>query len=474
MKRNTLLSIILLLNLNSCSANENIQEEYFDDITLKLSKEHVEVKGVQSSLDVDVIVEGMESLSYIAIRKQKNSSPVYRLPDIKSEAITGNKYTFTYIISDEDLKGGQLSFQFIPVNKKDFYGKGQILTVDISDQKKIITVSGVKKVARITGNTVAGENLPNPNQTTERFNIGGTDLGIFWRMGNSKVGILFGDTYGSEWRPGHIPDWRSNVLAFSTDTNLEDGLTFDNMVCDDKGNAKEIIYSAHDTSQQGDYSSIPTAAIRIGSVDYVHYMNVKSWSPSWTTNWSGYAVSHDNGQTWNLHKELFSAQSKFAQQALWERDGYIYAIGSIIGRRGLPYLARFKPENILLPKSYEYWSQSAGWIVGDEKVATPLFGNIQNEMYAEPTLIYHDYLNKWITVYYNEIKNKIVLRSCDELTGNWSQESIIADAKDYPMPYGGFIYPLNLTESNIYISLSQWDPLYNVFLMKVDLEIIKE
>lgn len=27
---------------------------------------------------------------------------------------------------------------------------------------------------------------------------------------------------------------------------------------------------------------------------------------------------------------------------LWEKDEYIYSIGSIIGRRGLPYAARFK------------------------------------------------------------------------------------------------------------------------------------
>ena len=91
-------------------------------------------------------------------------------------------------------------------------------------------------------------------------------------------------------------------------------------------------------------------------------------------------------------------------------------------------------------------------------------------MYAEPTLIYHDYFKKWITVYYNEIKNRIVLRSADEITGPWSKEQLIASGTQYPMPYGGFIYPLNLDKPEIYISLSQWDPLYNVFLMKVELE----
>ena len=111
-----------------------------------------------------------------------------------------------------------------------------------------------------------------------------------------------------------------------------------------------------------------------------------------------------------------------------------------------------------------------GWIEGKAVYATPLFGNTKDQMYAEPTLIYHDYFQKWITVYYNEIKNRIVLRSADELTGPWSDEQLVASGAQYPMPYGGFIYPLNLDKPEIYISLSQYDPLYNVFLMRVELK----
>lgn len=97
----------------------------------------------------------------------------------------------------------------------------------------------------------------------------------------------------------------------------------------------------HITTGFDDWSSIPTSAIRIDGKDYVHYMNVRTWNPIWATNWSGFAVSEDNGQTWEIHKNKFSSDSKFAQMALWEKDGYIYSMGSIIGRRGLPYVARF-------------------------------------------------------------------------------------------------------------------------------------
>ena len=338
------------------------------------------------------------------------------------------------------------------------------------NEKKGLTVIRVTKVARMTGKPVAGEDIPSPNNTGRDYDVGGTDLGIYWKMGEGKVGILFGDTFGRDWAPGYTPNWRSNVMAWSTDTDLSDGLTFDGMITEPAGVAKQIIYSAHITTGFDDWSSIPTAAIRIGNRDYVHYMNVRAWNPRWETNWSGFAVSADNGQNWTLHKGLFSSDSKFAQMALWEKDGYVYSMGSIIGRRGLPYIARFKEQDILTPDKWEYWNVTYGWQVGKAAYASPLFGNTKDQMYAEPTLIYHDHFQKWITVYYNEIRNRIVLRSADEITGPWSDEQLVASGSDYPMPYGGFIYPLNLDKPEIYISLSQWDPLYNVFLMKVELK----
>ena len=41
------------------------------------------------------------------------------------------------------------------------------------------------------------------------------------------------------------------------------------MVTDDKGYAREIIYGGKDSSGNGDWTSIPTAAIRANGIDYV-------------------------------------------------------------------------------------------------------------------------------------------------------------------------------------------------------------
>ncbi|MBQ4278456.1 MAG: DUF4185 domain-containing protein [Rikenellaceae bacterium] len=469
MKMLKLLCVVFLLaacGKSESSGGDGSDGNYAKDIVVTLTPSSVAVKGAGANVSTSVGVNDATHLKWVTVAKYRGTELAATLDNLAAESFVAGKRAFSYVLTEEDARLG-VSFRFAPVDENGNTGDEATLTVAVAGPS--VYPTGAAIVSRMTGATPAGESYPNPNQTHTRYNIGGSDLGIYWRMGGNKVGILFGDTYGRDWRPGYTPDWRSNVLAFSTDTDMSNGLSFDDMVCDTPGNAKEIIYSAHDVSGNGDWSSIPTAAIRIGGTDYVHYMNVKAWNPRWLTNYSGYATSTDGGQTWTLHKNVFSASSRFAQVALWEEGEWIYAMGSIIGRRGLPYLARFKGADILRPDRYQYWNATRGWLVGDELLASPLFGNYTDEMYAEPTLVYHRYFGRWITVYYNEIKQRMVMRDAPEPTGPWSEERMIVDEADYPKLYGGFIHPLQLDGPAMYLSFSQWDPLYNVFLMKVDL-----
>ena len=56
-----------------------------------------------------------------------------------------------------------------------------------------------------------------------------------------KIWNFLGDTFGYDFKPNPANpgpnggSWRSNVLAFSEDNDLEDGLSFSNMATDDKG-----------------------------------------------------------------------------------------------------------------------------------------------------------------------------------------------------------------------------------------------
>lgn len=79
------------------------------------------------------------------------------------------------------------------------------------DKTTCIIVTKATKTARMTGQPVPGETIPSPNNTPVNYNIGGTDLGIFWKMSDNKVGILFGDTYGKHGDPTdyHLGGFRS-------------------------------------------------------------------------------------------------------------------------------------------------------------------------------------------------------------------------------------------------------------------------
>ena len=68
------------------------------------------------------------------------------------------------------------------------------------------------------------------NRTAQAAGVTATDLGIMWDDGTGRVLSAYGDTFGrgwagfgGEWWPGCPPgeaDWRSNVLARSTTTDL--------------------------------------------------------------------------------------------------------------------------------------------------------------------------------------------------------------------------------------------------------------
>jgi hypothetical protein len=336
-----------------------------------------------------------------------------------------------------------------------------------------IILSNLTMLARITGKTLPGEILPNPNRTDEQYNLGGADLGIIWDMENGAYGLFFGDSYGRNFvpveggGPGPAGDWRSNVLAFSTDTDLDDGLTFSGMAVDGNGNAREIAYSAKNTSGNGDYTSIPTAAIRADGVDYLHYMNIRTWT-GWITNHSSLYASEDNGKTWKRCTQiLFSSDSKFGQVTYAKKDGYVYMLGTPTGRDGPGHLARIPEKSMLKKEDYEYWNTEFGWVKGSEQAASVVFpGTV-----GEASLMYHKKFHRWIATYFDANAYALMLRDAPDITGPWSTEKVLARGSEYAQLYGSFMHPGKAEDDRLYFTLSQWAP-YNVFLMRVDMKCV--
>lgn len=348
-----------------------------------------------------------------------------------------------------------------------------------TDSKLGFSIRKVERIARVTGKSMPDEQLPNPNRTDEVWNVGGTDLGVVWEMEQGKYGIAFGDTYGRGFKP-HPKDpdpldgsWLCNVLAFSEDGNLDDGLSLSNMATDQKGTAREIIYGGKNKSGEGNWTSIPTAAIRANGVDYIHYFNMKNWT-GWETNYSGMYKSADDGLTWEKCKNIsFSSDSPFGQVGYFKKEGYIYMIGTQTGRDSPARLARFREADIEIQEHYTYWNAASGeWIKGDESKASVII----DDQVGELSFIYNETYKKWVVVYFNKKRYNISLRAATEITGPWSEPYELVSGREYPRLYGSYFHPLSTKGDKLYFLMSMWVP-YNVFLMRVELaekESIKE
>ena len=350
-------------------------------------------------------------------------------------------------------------------------------------EKTGIQLTNLKMVARITGTPLQNESLPSPNNTTDLYDVGGTDLGIMWSMGANKVGIFFGDTNGKGFVPsekggGNGGNWRSNVVAFSSDIALEDGLTISGMYLDGPATAGEVCAGAKDNPKVYQ-TSIPTSAIRVRGVDYVHYMNIYEWAGKhgrWLTNFSSVYASEDGGATWNRREELtFGSESKFSQITYARKNGYVFMVGTLAGRGSPAYLARVKEKSFVKKENYEYWNgESKKWIRNREEAATPIFSG----PIGEASLLYHESKKRWILAYSydaaydssaNQKMHALVYRDAKELNGSWSDLKILATDKEYPGLYSPYFHPLKNKGKTVYFTMSLWKP-YNVYLMKADVE----
>lgn len=353
----------------------------------------------------------------------------------------------------------------------------KVITYNSKSQSFELIAGSTRKVARVTGVSLPGETIPNPNNTSENYSLRATDLGIMWDAttdpAKKKIMIAFGDSYDDGWcgsgGGGDPAGWRGSLLAISENSDVENGLKITRMITEEENPtyAKEIIHSEHDVSGNGDHTAIPTAGITVGNRHFIHYMQVRKWGEPgrWDTNFSEIAFSDDEGQNWVKSGVKWSAESKFAQAAYVKADGFVYMLGTPSGRMESAYIARVQEQSILDKNQYEYWDGSE-WKIDKEEAATPVIEAPVSEL----SVAYNSFYKKWIMVYLNEHRSAIVMRSSSSLTDSWSDEVVLMTSQDYPGLYGGFIHPWTNTGSDLYYLTSEWGP-YNVFLMHSTLDI---
>ncbi|PXX65680.1 uncharacterized protein DUF4185 [Nocardia tenerifensis] len=326
-------------------------------------------------------------------------------------------------------------------------------------------VTSVELVGQVTGHG-------SENRTDLRWQVDGTDLGLMWETRPGEVAVVFGDTFGKGWQSGGAglddEDWRSNVLAYSTDRDLTDGLTLDTMVQDSRCHAAEILGSRK--IRNWETTTIPTSGFALGDRQYLSYMSVRRWSriPGlWTSNYGGIAYSDDRGRTWTKDQyakwDNIFGTGRFQVAAMVPQGDYVYMFGTPNGRLGMIGLARVPKAEVLNTSAYQYWVNGT-WAPAAENAATPVVPGMAGEV----SVRYDEAGARWQMVYLDATRGTIVTRNAAAPQGNWTEAAQLVSTVDYPTAYGGFIHPWS-TGQDLYFTVSTWRN-YNVYLMHARLD----
>lgn len=324
-------------------------------------------------------------------------------------------------------------------------------------------ITGVQEVAKETGaNSV--------NRTDKRWQLYGTDLGIMWESAPGEIAMAFGDSVGRGFHPpgGMGGDWRSNVLAFSHNHDLEHGVVFDRMVTDDRCHAAEVLSSRK--ADNIEITTIPTSGFALGNRQYLSYMSIRTWESApgtFFTNYGGIAYSDDHGQTWvkdpYAHWDDIFGLANFQVAAMVPQGDYVYMFGTPNTRLGSVGVARVPQDQVLNKSAYQYWHEGAWTPVGGAAAATPVVDAPAGELSVRFDTTRH----VWQMSYLDTATAALVVRESTTPQGQWSAPTPTVSAAQYPELYGGFIHPWS-QGSDLYFTLSTWSD-YNVYLMHASL-----
>ena len=352
---------------------------------------------------------------------------------------------------------------------------------DATEQKKNMTdqiveeievsspfvLKGVKNLEEVM--QLTGDDLIN---STDKYFVSGTDLGSIFEH-NDIMCFLFGDTFGprNKYMTGAGgKNWRSNVMAYTTDLKPDDGVTFDGMIVDATGKAKELLYSEKYDNKE--ITVIPTHGISANANMYIYFMSVKHWGVpgQWDCNYSGLARSTDNGQNWFKIKDTsWSGDSNFIQVATNKIDKQIYIWGIPSGRYGGVKLMKVAEEDIEDKNKYTYYTGTQnGEPVWSKNINDAVI--IVDFPVGELSVIWNAYLDRWIMTYLNENKAAVQIREGIKPWGPWGKPITLVSGEEYPGLYGPYMNERYTEQEGkiIYFSLSRWIP-YNVFWMKAEL-----
>lgn len=342
-----------------------------------------------------------------------------------------------------------------------------MLPVDDDTPFVLDKVEDVTEVAQLTGPT-------SPNKT-DRYFVAGQDLGSMFRA-NDRTWFVFGDTFGQrdpEMTGGGGGGWRSNTMAYTTDTDPVDGITLDGYIVDDTNWAKELLPAKQVDGVE--ITVIPTYGFAANDAMYLAYMSVKRWGVpgEWETNYSGLAKSTDNGETWTkLAAPRWPGNSNFIQVSVSDVDGVLYFWGVTHGRNGGVQLMKVTVADVERQDAYRYFSGTNGdgepqWSPRMSDAKTIVEGTV-----GELSVVWNDYLDRWLMTSTDGGAGGggATIRESASPWGPWGDPTTLVSQSDVPGLYAPYMLPEYTTNDGrtIFFTLSKWGP-YNVFWYRADL-----
>jgi len=325
-------------------------------------------------------------------------------------------------------------------------------------------VEHVREVSQLTG--------PSSPNRTNRWAVAGQDLGSMFRF-DGKTWFAFGDTFATRapgMSGGGGGGWRSNTMAYSTDTDPSNGITLDGYVADDTNWAKELLPAKQVDGVE--ITVIPTYGFTANGDMYLDYMSVRHWGTpgEWQTNYSGLAKSTDHGQTWTkLASPRWPGNSNFIQVSVVNINHELYFWGVTHGRFGGVELMKVAEKNVEEQGAYRYFAglSSSGvptWSRDMHQAKTIVDGTV-----GELSVVWNDYLGRWLMTYTDGGGDGADIREAAAPWGPWSDAKTLVSARAVPGLYAPFM--LRQFTANhgrtIYFTLSKWGP-YNVFVYRAD------
>jgi Domain of unknown function (DUF4185) len=303
---------------------------------------------------------------------------------------------------------------------------------------------------------------------TDRFRVGGTDLGATTTAPDGRLVSVFGDSFTKAGVGG--PGWRAPIALFAAPESVAGGLRWTGSA--GRGaRARQLICYLHNGVRRWGRTIrrvttvLPTDVLTVGEVMYLHVMVCRELG---NVRWTELHRSMDNGERWrpartrwraDLHGGLF-------QMLTWERggDGWVYAFSTGFQRAHGLLLHRVPEGRIAVPAAWQCWglrNGSWGWGNPPSVVLPGRFGE----------LCLRRVEGHWMLVVFDEGHYRIDVRAFDTPTAvpgapratvlegcGWDAENHAAGR--VAQLYGGYVVP-GSTWADLHLVVSQWNTATN-------------